>query len=1121
MISSPIIRTLCCVISAAVIAVSITCETAADFADIVGEKSAAPSSVLATGDYIFNRGSDESVKISGSVRQHTAFSEQNVSEFGEALNIKPLCCRADGWVQIPAEIYDCNFDFYASSGIAMYVKIPINADFTNINLRLIKKDWSKDWYSIGLDHTYTFVTLTEGKITKKDITQHLPFENMQGFEGFVFIPYGTLTDGSDLFDISKLSATGWTIEISMYYENSEGVAEDYYFDEIGFYSNPDTYVQKCLSSLESANYIFDGGNVSLYGGSDILITSVSDATPFGAAVSLTPTKVHGGGWARIPAAGNGFSYEAVRGIAMYVSIPEDAVGCGISVRLANSSWSEWFTLGYEKEILLIGADGRREKTSLELSAALAGYNGFVFIPFESMTDGSLLAVVNSHLGTDDWNFEIGFYARSEKNTGIEYFFDEIGYYSDETEYIRHVRNERLGFSFEFTQDGFVLIDDADVTVGELQRAVGTGFYDSVYICIDGEPCEATRPAASGEGFCFVKKGGDVLSYRIAKLYDISCDGDVDVRDYIRLKKCVAGTYEFSAPSLRACSKQDVTAKSAGAAELAELKKRLLGLNVQRDNSQQQNFSITSGGKATCKIVINKSSSAAQLAAQDLAERIFEMTGVTVPIVADTLDISSNMILVGKSTKTDELGLEIPSGFPENEGFRVYSDSRVLLLAGNDEGSFTGTQFAVNYLLELLGFGWYGTDSLWTVIPQVDEVSVPHINILSRPDFGSRYTNLSKAADTLSKRWYLGGYNSEVEHKFPIIFPVEKYYAEHPEYYALSNGTRSTEGKRWWQLCLSNPEVQRITAGSCIEFFRTHPYYNGVSNGQNDGNGDPQSADYANWCECDDCKHFAGSFTEAMMRFSNIVGGLVAEEFPDKTVMYYGYYETFEPPSTQLRAEENVLLMLCKQGGLTRFAGYENLFNSYMGDAQFSNVFKGWRQLGYKHIGIYEWNCPGAASEAWKNCFWVQGDVFIENARWFRNFGVDFIKIDQGPNSVYEREENYFDIRWPLWYVNSVSMYYCGRSFEEIMRPVCDKLYGDAAGAMYEFYDALNKANRYCEAPNVTWALPDVGSVYTSAHVARIDKAIERAREVGVLIGGEIDQRIENQYSNWIATKSYL
>ena len=310
------------------------------------------------------------------------------------------------------------------------------------------------------------------------------------------------------------------------------------------------------------------------------------------------------------------------------------------------------------------------------------------------------------------------------------------------------------------------------------------------------------------------------------------------------------------------------------------------------------------------------------------------------------------------------------------------------------------------------------------------------------------------------------------------------------------------------------------ADQIIDFFKTNPNYTVASIGQNDGNGDPASEDYANWCECDDCKKFATDFTQAMMKFANIIGQKIEKQCPGKSIMFYGYFPTFTAPdTTALKAEDNVVMMLCKEGGLTRFIRNGNLFNAAIGQPQFKDNYQAWKDLGYQ-MAIYEWNCPGAASDKWKDMFWIQGEVFLDNLKWLKQNGTQYLCMDQGPNPAYERADGYMDIRWPLWYVSAKGMWDCNLSFEDILMPACKKLFGPAAADMYAFYKALNDANKNCTAPNYYWALPEPEQVYTAQWIAKADAAMDRALDAAAKAGGDVFKRVENQSANWEVTKQY-
>ena len=259
-----------------------------------------------------------------------------------------------------------------------------------------------------------------------------------------------------------------------------------------------------------------------------------------------------------------------------------------------------------------------------------------------------------------------------------------------------------------------------------------------------------------------------------------------------------------------------------------------------------------------------------------------------------------------------------------------------------------------------------------------------------------------------------------------------------------------------------------------------------------------------------------------MKFANIIGQKIKDECPGKAIMFYGYFETFiAPTDIDFKAEDNVILMLCKEGGMTRLIENGDLFNDYMEQPQFKDNFENWKKLGYR-IAIYEWNCPGASDEAWKQNFWIQGDVFLGNLKWFKEHGVEYLYVDQTSLYAYEREEAFMDIRWPLYYLSARSMWDCGLSFKDIMMPACKKLFGSAANDMYSFYFLLNQENMNCQAPNFRWTLPTVQEVYDDPQMLMdADLLLESALERAEKEGGAVLERVQNQIANWENGKTYF
>ncbi|HPC30176.1 MAG TPA: hypothetical protein PLI50_08165, partial [bacterium] len=170
------------------------------------------------------------------------------------------------------------------------------------------------------------------------------------------------------------------------------------------------------------------------------------------------------------------------------------------------------------------------------------------------------------------------------------------------------------------------------------------------------------------------------------------------------------------------------------------------------------FSVVKGGKPVSKIVINKDAFVVKdfklsryaklkpeqkikLAATDLQEYLEKITGVRVEIIPDDVDVSDNIICVGASKATQKIkGLKIPSGLTSerNEaGYTVFCRDNVLVLAGNDEGPYMGTYYAVAEFLKMLGVRWMLPGDSGEIVPKKSDIDIGQMNFTDRPAFKVR------------------------------------------------------------------------------------------------------------------------------------------------------------------------------------------------------------------------------------------------------------------------------------------------------------------------------------------------------------------------------------------------
>ncbi len=141
------------------------------------------------------------------------------------------------------------------------------------------------------------------------------------------------------------------------------------------------------------------------------------------------------------------------------------------------------------------------------------------------------------------------------------------------------------------------------------------------------------------------------------------------------------------------------------------------------------------------------------------------------------------------------------------------------------------------------------------------------------------------------------------HSHPIAIPQDKYYKEHPEYFALIKGKRykTSDSYPHNQYCLSNPEVQELIYKELLRKLDAGYDYAQLS--QSDGFKD---------CECDKCKDLygVGDFGEKLWIMHKKMAERLLEDRPGKKVVILSYGPTSNPPKTFKDFPENVIVELC-------------------------------------------------------------------------------------------------------------------------------------------------------------------------------------------------------------------
>jgi hypothetical protein len=309
--------------------------------------------------------------------------------------------------------------------------------------------------------------------------------------------------------------------------------------------------------------------------------------------------------------------------------------------------------------------------------------------------------------------------------------------------------------------------------------------------------------------------------------------------------------------------------------------------------QSKTITIVAEKKSDYKIVFCKSASHwDSLAATELQKYIEEVSGARLSIVNDSSPILSKEIVIGKNRHSKN----IKTSVLHDDGFLIKTNNDKIYLIGK-EGR--GTLNAVYTFLEkYLQCRMYS--STVEFIPKSNSITLSLIDVVENPVFTYRDVEYYETFNERYCLWHKLISPSDKNiwgmfvHTFNTLMPPEKYFVEHPEYYALRNGIRVPE-----EPCLSNPNVTKIVTEELSKRIAENPHAKIWSVSQNDN---------FSYCQCSECSKIDEREESPSGSVINFVNQ-VAKKFPDKIISTLAYQYSRKPPK-YLKPENNVNIMLC-------------------------------------------------------------------------------------------------------------------------------------------------------------------------------------------------------------------
>lgn len=354
----------------------------------------------------------------------------------------------------------------------------------------------------------------------------------------------------------------------------------------------------------------------------------------------------------------------------------------------------------------------------------------------------------------------------------------------------------------------------------------------------------------------------------------------------------------------------------------------------------------------------------QTAAEELQNYLEKISGAKLPIVDDSQNPAGALILVGRSRLTDPLGIAIPAGVTparREEGFVIACRGDRLLLAGNNDGPYHGTEYAVYDFLRSLGVRWFMPGDFGEVVPQQKTIQVPEQQIVQKPDFLMRNWWLHAKPELAAQElhWKLRN-KMNPEPMFAIcgdssvrqVVAPEPLAKEKPELLALNeNGTRNPHLPN-----LTNPEAAQVAAGIIKDYFRKHPDANSFGFAPDDGlprDFNPETVKLnRGFVTLGGRPGVPGevSITDEWLTFVNRVTADVRREFPGVYIATNGYANRNNPPEG-VPLDDHTVIMFAAIWSCTLHA-YDD--DHCWQKVQQAQMLRRWCEL-CKNVWIYGYN----------------------------------------------------------------------------------------------------------------------------------------------------------------------
>ncbi|MCD6360506.1 MAG: DUF4838 domain-containing protein [Armatimonadetes bacterium] len=485
--------------------------------------------------------------------------------------------------------------------------------------------------------------------------------------------------------------------------------------------------------------------------------------------------------------------------------------------------------------------------------------------------------------------------------------------------------------------------------------------------------------------------------------------------------------------------------------------------------------IVDNGIATATVVMPAEPSATErFAAGELRDYLNRISGAELTVESEGRTTVPPRIFIGATQAGRPVREELGRDEPEAFAVRTAGDDLVLVGASD-----RGALYAVyDFLEQDLGCRWLGPGELWEEIPETTTIEIGGIDRIERPAMKWRYLAMTaggpegswgadclswaaKAKINIGAGWpraelpdgYLqrGGFRAWMSpHVLHRILDPDKYFDEHPEWYALIDGERKRMPKAGFQqLCTTNPEVIEKVAEGLGEMFDARPEVDFMGLGQSDGTA---------FCQCENCTALDTGeiwpygnrnlpvITERWLTFVNAVARRLQQTHPGKCIYTLAYHQTFRPPDPEvIKPEPNVIIQVVNSR--PNYVCFVHRFENpdCPHHVAFREGLEKWVQMTPAGVTIYEYT----PHSTFCSMPYPAAAKFVDDINYLHRIGVAGYEGQSVPNLWGTYGINYYAIARCTWEE--------GIEPEALVKEYCDAAFGPASEQMQAFLRTVEEA----------------------------------------------------------------